>query len=51
MYEVKVSYSVILTYSTLEKAKAVLDTLFEGGLTEVTVKFVPIEDAATEQEA
>ena len=50
MYEVKVSYSVILTYPTLEKAKAVLDTLFEGGLTEVTIKLVPIEEAAAEQE-
>lgn len=48
MYEAKVSYSVILTYPTLGKAKAVLDALFEGGLTEATIKFVPIEDAAEE---
>lgn len=49
MYEVRVSYSVVLTYPTLEKAKAVLDELFEGGITEVTIAFVPIEEMTTKE--
>ncbi len=45
MYKVKVSYSVILTFSTLEDAERAMETLFEGGITEVTIVFEPIEEA------
>ena len=51
MYKVKVSYSVVLTFTTLEDAQRAQEMLFEGGVKEVTIAFEPIEDAATEQEA
>lgn len=50
MWKVKVSYSVILTFSRLEDAKSALDMLFEGGITEVTIAFEPTEDAIAEDE-
>ena len=46
MYKVEVSYSVVLTFSTLEDAERAMETLFEGGITEVTIKFVPVEEAS-----
>ena len=46
MYKVKVSYSVILTFPTLEKAQRAQEMLFEGGVTEVTIIFEPIEEVA-----
>lgn len=46
MYKVKVSYSVILTFSTLEDAERAMEVLFEGGVTEVTLIFEPIEEVA-----
>lgn len=46
MYKVKVNYSVILTFPTLEDAERAVETLFEGGVTEVTLIFEPIEEAA-----
>ena len=51
MYKVKVSYSVILTFPTLEGAQRAQEMLFEGGAKEVTIAFEPIEDAATAEEA
>ena len=51
MFKVKVSYSVILTFPTLEGAKRAQDILFEGGIKEVTIAFEPIEEAATAEEA
>lgn len=51
MYKVKVSYSVILTFPTLEDAERAMETLFEGGVKEVTIAFEPIEEAATNEEA
>lgn len=51
MYKVKVSYSVILTFSTLEDAQRAQKTLFEGGIKEVTIAFEPIEEATTAEEA
>ena len=44
MYKVKVGYSVILTYPSLEDAQRAQETLFEGGVTEVTIIFEPIEE-------
>lgn len=49
MYKVKVSYSVILTFSRLEDAERALEMLFEGGITEVTIAFEPIEEMTTEE--
>ena len=46
MYKVKVSYSVILTFPTLEDAQRAQEMLFEGGVTEVTIIFEPIEEVA-----
>ena len=46
MYKVKVSYSVILTFPTLEDAERAAEMLFEGGVTEVTIIFEPIEEVA-----
>ncbi len=46
MYKVKVDYSVILTFSTLEDAERAVEMLFEGGVTEVTLIFKPIEEVA-----
>ena len=51
MYKVKVSYSVVLTFTTLEDAERAAEMLFEGGVKEVTIAFEPIEDAATDKEA
>lgn len=45
MYKVKVNYSVTLTFSTLEDAERAVEMLFEGGVTEVTIVFEPIEEA------
>ena len=50
MYKVKVSYSVILTFPTLEDAQRAQKMLFEGGVREVTIAFEPIEEAATTEE-
>lgn len=44
MYKVKVNYSVILTFPTLEDAQRAQEVLFEGGVTEVTLIFEPIEE-------
>lgn len=44
MYKVKVNYSIILTFPTLEDAQRAQEMLFEGGVTEVTVIFEPIEE-------
>ena len=46
MYKVKVSYSVVLTFTTLEDAERAMEVLFEGGVTEVTLIFEPIEEVA-----
>ena len=46
MYKVKISYSVVLTFTTLEDAKRAAEMLFEGGVTEVTIIFEPIEEVA-----
>lgn len=46
MYKVKVSYSVILTFPTLEDAQRAQEMLFEGGVTEVTIIFESIEEVA-----
>ena len=51
MYKVKVSYSVVLTFTTLEDAERAAEMLFEGGITEVTLIFEPIEEVATSEEA
>ena len=51
MYKVKVSYSVILTFPTLEDAQRAQEMLFEGGATEVTIIFEPTDEAATAEEA
>ena len=45
MYKVKVGYSVILTYPSLEDAQRAQEVLFEGGVSEVTIVFEPIEEA------
>lgn len=44
MYKVKVGYSVILTFPTLEDAQRAQEVLFEGGVDEVTIQFKPIEE-------
>ena len=44
MWKVEVSYSVYLMYATLEDAHRAEDILFEGGVKEVTVKYVPVEE-------
>lgn len=46
MYKVKVNYSVILAYPTLEDAQRAQEVLFEGGVTEVTLIFEPIEEVS-----
>lgn len=51
MFKVKVSYSVILTFPTLEAAQGAQKMLLEGGVKEVTIAFEPIEEAATAEEA
>ena len=51
MYKVKVSYSVILAFPTLEDAQRAQEMLFEGSVREVTIVFEPIEEAATSEEA
>ena len=51
MYKVKVGYSLVLTFPTLEDAERAMETLFEGGVKEVTIAFEPIEEAATDKEA
>jgi hypothetical protein len=51
MFKVKVSYSLVLTFPTLEDAERAMETLFEGGVKEVTIAFEPIEEAATSEEA
>jgi len=51
MYKVRVSYSVVLTFTTLEDAERAAEMLLEGGVREVTIAFEPIEDAATAEEA
>ena len=51
MYKVKVSYSVVLTFTTLEDAERAAEMLFEGGVREVTIAFEPIEEAATNEES
>lgn len=50
MYKVKVNYSVILTYPTLEEAQRAQKMLFEGGVEEVAIIFEPIEEEATAEE-
>ena len=45
MYKVKVSYSLTLTFPTLEDVERVMEILFEGGVKEVSIEFVPIEEA------
>ena len=45
MWKVKVSYSVELTFPTLEDAQRAQEVLFEGGCEEVTIKFVATEEA------
>ncbi len=49
MYKVRIGYSTYLTYPTLEAAQKAQETLFKGGLKEVTIAFEPIENAATEE--
>ena len=44
MYQVKVGYSIILTFPTLEDAERAQEIFFEGGINEVTIKFVPSEE-------
>ena len=51
MYKVEVSYSVVLTFTTLEDAERAAEMLFEGGVREVTIAFEPIEESATSEEA
>jgi len=51
MFKVKVSYSVILTFPTLEDAQRAQEVFFEGGLSEVTIIFEPTEGTATAEEA
>ena len=51
MYKVKVSYSLVLTFPTLEDAERAMETLFEGGVKEVTIAIEPIEESATDKEA
>lgn len=51
MYKVKVNYSVILTFPTLEDAQRAQEVLFEGGVREVTIVFEPIEEVAISEEA
>ena len=51
MYKVRVSYSVVLTFTTLEDAERAAEMLFEGGVREVAIVFEPIEEAATSEEA
>ena len=51
MYKVKVGYSLALTFPKLEDAERAMETLFEGGVKEVTIVFEPIEEAATDKEA
>ena len=46
MYKVKISYSVVLTFTTLEDAQRAQEMLFEGGVREVTIIFEPIEEVA-----
>ena len=46
MYKVKVNYSVILTFPTLEDAQRAQEVLFKGGVREVTIIFEPIEEVA-----
>ena len=50
MYYVRVSYSVVLTFTTLEDAERAAEMLFEGGVREVTIVFEPIEEVATSEE-
>ena len=45
MYEVKIGYSVALTYAALEDAERAIEVLFEGGADEVTIKFKSLEEA------
>ena len=51
MYKVRVNYSVVLTFTTLEDAERTAEMLFEGGVREVTIVFEPIKEAATSEEA
>ena len=44
MYKVKVNYAIILTFPALEDAQRAQEMLFEGGVTEVTSIFEPIEE-------
>ena len=37
-YVVKVSYSVALTYPTLDRAETAMEMLIEGGCNEVTIR-------------
>ena len=46
VYKVEVSYSVVLTYATLEDAERAIEILFEGGATKVEIKVVPIEEVS-----
>jgi len=47
MWKVEVSYSVVLTYPTLEDAQRAQEVLFEGGVRKVTICFEPIEEVAS----
>ena len=51
MYKVKVSYSVVLTFTTLEDAERAAEMLLEGGVMEVTIVLEPIAEEATSEEA
>lgn len=41
MYKIKLSYSITLTYATLEDAERAMEMLFEGGMEEVSITFAP----------
>ena len=47
MYAIKISYTIELTYRTLEDAERALEILLEGGMEELTIKVIPIEEAAS----
>ena len=47
MYTIKISYTIELTYHTLDDAERALEILLEGGMDELTIKVKPIEEAAS----
>ena len=46
VYKVEVSYSVVLTYASLEDAERAMEILIEGGITKLELRIVPIEEVA-----